>query len=326
MLQKIKHLFQRFGLCCKAFPGNIREFGSKIALVQFWDVLIPTGKSKYYIETLSRYMCRELESVVEECNAGKLQSPMPLQQLTKVPVWVCWWQGEAAMPPIVRACVEKLRRSLPDNAQLHLITWDNVKEYIALPQHVLHKNQDGIIGLAHLSDVLRFGLLSIYGGLWIDSTVYMSKAIPSLWFDSLFYTQKFSHWIDCPQEACRGLWCGFFIGGAANNTIFVFLYEALCRWWSKHNRAIDYVLFDYILWAGYCGVPTIRATIDGVAPNNPNIWLLAKHLNDAYEPEAYQKMMESNGFFKLSYKGKLEETTADGKKTVYRHILEENER
>lgn len=46
MLQKIKHLFQRFIACSKAFSGDVCEFGIKVAVARFWDILIPTGKSK----------------------------------------------------------------------------------------------------------------------------------------------------------------------------------------------------------------------------------------------------------------------------------------
>ena len=46
ILLKIKHLLQRFAVCCREFPADVREFSWKVAARRFWDVLIPTGKSK----------------------------------------------------------------------------------------------------------------------------------------------------------------------------------------------------------------------------------------------------------------------------------------
>lgn len=293
-------------------------------MAKFWDVLIPTGKSKKYINTLSEYMCREMKPLTELFQRGDTPQYLPKRELEKTPIWVCWWQGEAAMPPIVKACVNRIQAFLPETAELHLITIYNLCDYLDMPEHVIAKYQKGTISAAHLSDVLRFGLLSCYGGAWLDATVFLTKSFPSIMLTQNFYTQRFYDWGCCPHEACRGKWCGFYLGGKAGQPIFCYMYSALSEWWRNHDRIIDYVFFDYILWAGYCGVPAIRETIDSVEPGNENIWLLAKHLNDAYTPEKYAKFMESNDFFKLSYKGQLDIKTQNGQKTIYAYILEEN--
>jgi hypothetical protein len=99
--------------------------------------------------------------------------------------------------------------------------------------------------------------------------------------------------------------------------------EALCDYWNRHDKAVDYVFFDYVLWAGYCGVPEIKRLIDAVPANNEQIWSMAKALNDSYEPAKFDSLMSGNDFYKLSYKGRLEEKM-DGKLTIYGHILKEN--
>lgn len=327
MLQKFKHLFQRLGACCREFPADRREFGSKVAAARFRDVLIPTGKSKRYIKTLSDYMCREMAPLTQRYAAGQYPVYAPAQQPEKTPVWVCWWQGEEAMPPVVKACVARLRKLLPETAQLHVITWDNFGEYVELPVHILEKYRKGLITRTHLSDILRYALVSRYGGAWMDSTVLLSDRIAGKLPDYLerpYFTQRFESWESCPREACRGKWCNFFFMGKAGCPLFSFVYEALVQWWQDHDRVIDYVILDYMIWAGYCDVPAIREAIDSVEPGNENIWLLAKHLNDAYMPEQYEKLMGSNDFFKLSYKGQLNLQTQQGQDTVYAHILEEN--
>ena len=324
MLEKIRNLGHRFVEYSGQFPLDRREFGWRVSQQQFWDRLLLGRKSKRYIRVLSSYMIRELEPLVQKYNRGEYPTHRQKQKLDKIPVWVCWWQGEEQMPDLVKACVNRLRDSLPRETSLHIISWDNVERYVTLPDHVLRKHREGLIGLAHLSDVLRFGLLSSYGGVWIDATVYLSGPLPRKLYTEAFHTQCFANEESCPREACRGKWCGFFLGGQKDNVIFPFMYEALCYWWSHHDRVVDYVFFDYILWAAYCGVPQIRKLIDAVPPGNEKFWDMWPVRNKAYDPVAYQQLLATNEFFKLSYNGEFHRLTQDGKKTVYTHILEEN--
>ena len=320
---KVKNLCKRFPVCAEEYGVDRREFDSKVAWLRFWDALLPRGKSKAYIEGLSEYVCRELTPITERYARGEWKQPTPIQKLDKIPVWVCWWQGEEAMPPIVKACVRRLKNSLPETAELHLITWDNFADYCDIPAHVLEKHREGIVGPAHLADVLRFSLLSRYGGAWVDATVYICGEFPTDLLTSEFYTQRFENWYCCPQEACRGKWCGFFFGGRADCPVFSFMVEALCDYWNRHDKAVDYVFFDYVLWAGYCGVAEIRRLIDSVPANNEQILSMAKALIDAYESAKFDDLISDNDFYKLSYKGRLEEKM-DGKLTIYGHILKEN--
>lgn len=323
VLQKIKHLMQRFVVCCKEYPKDCREFGHKVAWVKFWDVLIPTGKSKKYINTISGYVCSALKELTLEYRA---QTAKPKKKLDKIPIWVCWWQGEENAPLVVQACVQRMRTLMPQNAQVHLITWNNLNDYVELPEYIFDKYERGLITNIHMTDILRYALMSTYGGAWIDSTVWLSDQIQDKlpeYLSRAYFTQRFESWEDCPKEACRGKWCNFFFMGKSSCALFSYAYEALLLWWQKHNRLIDYVIVDYILWAGYCGVSAIQKSIDAVEPNNANIWLMEKQLNDAYAPESYKGLLAGNDFFKLSYKGKLTTQTEDGRQTVYGHILEE---
>ena len=329
MLKKIKHLFQRLVVCCREFPADVREFSWKVAVRRFWDVLIPTGKSKKYIETLSDYMVRELSSLTEQYCRGNLTNHKQKVALDKTPIWVCWWQGEENAPPLVQACIQRMRSILPESAQLHLITWDNLNDYVELPDYIFEKFRNGLITNIHMTDILRYALVSTYGGAWIDSTVWLSDQIKEKLPEYLsrpYFTQRFTSWEICPQEACRGKWCNFFFMGQSTCELFSYAYDALLLWWQKHNKLIDYVIVDYILWAGCCGVPEIQQCIDAVEPNNPNIWLMEKHLNDPFVQEEYEALLAGNDFFKLSYKGNLTVQTEDGKKTVYGYILSENEK
>lgn len=323
ILLKIKHLMQRFVICCKEYPQDCREFGHKVAWVKFWDVLIPTGRSKRYIETLSQYMEAELKDLTLEYHA---QTAEPKKKLDKIPIWVCWWQGEEAMPEIVRVCYQSIRKQAPDFVQTILVTENNYEQFVSMPAHIVEKYRSGIIGTAHFSDVLRFCLLSKYGGMWLDSTVYTSGPIPNELFFKEYYTQKVADISLYPKEPSHAQWCGFIWAGLPGNALFCFVRDALFAYWEKHNSAMDYIFFDYIILAAYNNLPHIKEMMDQQEPNNERIWELWQLMNEKYEAEICADLYQKNIFHKLSYKGKLKTQTEDGSKTVYGHILSENEK
>ncbi len=54
-------------------------------------------------------------------------------------VWVCWLQGEDNMPEIVSLCLESIRKNVPKNIDVVLITMENVECYIDIPEYSLFR-------------------------------------------------------------------------------------------------------------------------------------------------------------------------------------------
>ena len=88
-------------------------------------------------------------------------------------IWSMWWQGEENLPKVVQLCRASLKRHC-GNHKIIIITKDNYKDYVTLPEHIISKVQAGYISLTHLSDIIRAELLVKYGGLWIDSTIFVA--------------------------------------------------------------------------------------------------------------------------------------------------------
>ena len=41
----------------------------------------------------------------------------------KIPVWVCWWQGEEGMPELIRGCIRNIKNNIPeDKTVLRIVT------------------------------------------------------------------------------------------------------------------------------------------------------------------------------------------------------------
>lgn len=56
-----------------------------------------------------------------------------------------------------------------------LITIDNYQNYIDVDQEILRKFNEGILLPAIFADLIRLKLLAVYGGLWIDATIYLTE-------------------------------------------------------------------------------------------------------------------------------------------------------
>lgn len=316
ILVKIKHLLQRAWLQTGDFPRNCRNFNFKVACWIWWDrVFLGIGKT-HYIAAIQEYMDNFLCDLADKYRKMDLNLPAE-PKVTKV--WCCWWQGEENMREIVRVCVNSIKKATPEYVDFQLITAENYHNFIELPSYITDKFTQGHISLAHYSDILRFALLSKYGGFWIDATILVTSPIPADCFTAPYFTQRYPDASCCPKEACLGKWAGFLQCGLKENLLFQFMFEALCLWWNHFDYVIDYVMFDYILMTGYKSVSQFRVLIDGVQVNNCAIWEMERLLPAEFDAKIYSDLCNRNTFHKLARTLAPAKTT-NGQDTVYGHI------
>ena len=324
ILQRAYHLGERVVREGRALPGRWRVFGSGVALETFRDGLIPPGKSPRYLHTIEEYVDKAMAPVVERYEHRTDDSMRP-QVGEKIPVWCCWWQGEAQMPELVKMCQARLKQVLPgDRAELHLITLDNYRDYVTIPAHIIEKFEKKIITMTTMSDVLRFALLEKYGGYWLDATVFFTGEIPEEYFSGRFYCQRMVNNTELvKREACRGNWCGFSMAGPRGSIVFRYMSDAFSHWWANYDTIIDYVLIDYLLWTGFRKVPAVRAVIDAVPDNNEDIFEMYQVLNQPYSPELMERLTQRNVMHKLTYKMDLMRQTSEGEVTLYGYLWQQ---
>ena len=104
-------------------------------------------------------------------------------------IWSMWWQGEENCPEVVKLCWASMRKHCGSH-KLIIITKDNYQDYVTIPEYILAKVEAGSLLLAHLADIIRVNLLAKYGGLWLDSTIFVAKEIPEEVFSMEFFTIK----------------------------------------------------------------------------------------------------------------------------------------
>lgn len=309
----------RFAEAIPMFFRNSREFGTTVAFWMSWAYVLPSKKGSAYMKGILRFFQKDLASLLAQYRTKAWEMPHPCRQT----IWCCWLGGETSMPDIVKKCYTSMQNNAPADVQVELITEENYRKYVTLPEYIEEKYSRGILSPAHFSDVLRFSLLSRYGGMWLDATVFVSGPIPEDYFRQNYYTQKVADKERFPAEPSRAQWCGFIWAGAPENPLFCFLRDSLYHYWQNYNTVIDYIFFDYIILTAYHGLTIVKEIIDNQAPNNEDIWGLWEKINTAYHHTNLQQLFETNVFHKLSYKGELLKHTPQGETTVYGWLLGE---
>lgn len=320
-MKRVALIFMRALYCFLLWPKYVFEFNISVAFWMCWAYILPSKKNNRYQNGIAKYFYRQLRPQIEKYKKIKLLADMSPQRLT---VWTCWLDGESAMPELVYMCYQRLKKMVDRKiAKVTLITLSNYEEYIDVPEYIVNKFKLGIISPAHFSDVIRFCLLSKYGGLWVDSTVYVSNYIPADYISSIYYTQKAGDSKKYIHEPSRAQWCGFIIGGNRNNLLFSFVRDALFQYWKNHSIVIDYIFFDYIIKTAYENVPTVRAIMDAQEPNNEHIWDMWQSINKKFDPTQFEEICCNSIFHKLTYKTKLLQHNEFGVQTFYGYLIKQ---
>lgn len=260
------------------------------------------------------YLETEQSDIIEKYrNIKEISSKQSIERY----IWSLWWQGEDTAPELVKACLNQIRKN-SNGAKLIVITKYNFREYMELPEYILEKKEKGYISFAQLSDIIRFTLLEKYGGLWLDSTIYTSKAIPEEIFSYSFFSQH-TKWSE-PCFVQHSLWHGFSIGSQPGGKLVSFAKEMFYDYWIDHDVSVDYFMIDYILMIAYNNYPDIKAEIDSLPYSSERLYDLVNLLSSEYDKEYFDKLMDECIFSKLNWHASYK-SIANGKDTYYSHII-----
>lgn len=264
---------------------------------------------KIGIET---YLRKNLSSVVE--HYMKYDNDEMMTKPPKKLAFFLWWQGIETAPPIIKVCLAAVRKNLPDG-EVILITKDNISNLVQLPNWIFEKVEKKTLSLNHLSDLLRYTLLSKYGGLWIDATIFTKDQISSEIFDTPYYTIHF----DDTYKYVTGKWATFVQASYINNIVTKFISELFLAFLKYHDKVFNYFIADFMMLLGYDYIPSFKRTIQNVPFNNPAVLQMLDHIHDKYSEESYNYLTKDTNFFKITWKSNLK-PYIDGQQTVFGYI------
>lgn len=301
----------------------INEFGTC-----FWikDVVInrihAIDKETHY-RNVYRCLYKELSPLIMEYKKKSYETQDRNANLLEntVPVWVCWWQGESNMPELVKTCYISMKRMLPDICNIQLITFENVNQYISLPQNIVDLYNKGVISKTYLSDVLRLMLICEYGGFWIDATYYFAKPVSKdAVLHPFFMRRRNSERVK--ESVSAGRWSFNYFIGQKGDPFYCFLRDALILYWGKHKKLIDGLLADFIIWIAYDSLPGVRERFLKLPYTDSESTALNEFINEEYDEETWNNLIRDCKVFKLTYKKELMKYTDAGKLTYWGYISE----
>ncbi len=304
-IKKKIQLYKNFGFKVAFASFCSSAFRRPMIVTRWKDKVIITWLKKHYGEIIQKY---------RYFSQNKAQEPSNF-------IWSIWWQGEDNAPEIVKTCFASVRRHC-GGKNFRVITKENFSDYIQIPEHILAKLDSGVITLTHLSDILRFYLLSRYGGMWLDATIFVTANIPDEIFEMDYYVirhEENSH----SYGVNRDRWITYLQAAKKNNLLCSFGYDFLAEYWKEKNFLIDYMLIDYVVELAYQNFPDVKNLLDSVPLNNPEIEGLRALLNSQWDENKFAALTRSTIFFKLTWKHKFQEMIS-GHKTFYGRIMESN--
>lgn len=275
-----------------------------------------------FLELCYNYLVHDFSDIIEKYKKLFLE----IQENTEIKkekyIWICWFQGGEDMPDIVRTCIGSIKKNVGDDIKIIVLTVDNLYEYVSFPKHISEKVYNGRITLTHFSDMVRFELLSRYGGLWIDATVYAGKEIPGTLMDQPLYS------IQYPREERNdfyGCLTSFLIGGnfcGESRLIFSFMLEVFYAYWAKYSVLLDWHLVNIVYAMLYRNIPQARKLIDQIGVTDNKVQALAQIANQPYDDRIWNELMSEQRFHKMNWRKKYA-IDIENTKTFYGKMKQE---
>lgn len=286
--------------------------------------ILTNHETRFYLDYIQKYVKKQLDGTIctylNQSDEIKqhFEKNKRVEFGMKTPIWVCWFQGYEKMPELVKECYKNLYRMVDlDVGEIVLITENNFENYVKIDPSILKKIRDGKMSYTNLSDLLRVNLLAIYGGMWIDATVYVTSRISKQLLSKPFYSQKTTTEFYVKRYVTKSRWASWMMIASSKEELFKFVAFIMNDYYLKHDTLIDYYFIDYVIEIAYNRLESAHASIDSVEINNTRAFEMFNMFNEEYNPERFKRIVDTTQFLKFTYKSDLFEKTESGKLTNY---------
>lgn len=232
-------------------------------------------------------------------------------------IWTSWLQGVGNAPEIVETCINSMEKEFPEYRVI-VLTEKNYSSYFNLPTFIEKKFRKGLISKAHFSDLLRAEALYLYGGVWVDATVFISgsKLIKNHIDDPIFLFQVLE-----PARKSKVVWLSnWFLIAKKDNLIIKEVRNLLLSYWETHDTLLDYFQFHYFLVLSleeHKELYNQIAKMNNIAPHT-----LQFELGDPYSINRMKEIFELSDVHKLTYK--IEISQSKLKNSNYNFLITHN--
>lgn len=202
-------------------------------------------------------------NIIKEYFENNLESNLIIQKKNlkneKI-IWQLWGQGweYEKLPDIVKLCYKSVERYKGNYTVIRLDD-ENLREYIDFPEVIWKKLKENKMNYTHFSDILRLGLLTLYGGIWLDATILLTDFISVEYEKNGYFMfqrsdnvenkkdwEKFnnSYFSWNKKEKVKVLSSVIF--SEKNNTVIRTLFDLMIVFWKEEERIPHYFFFQIL--------------------------------------------------------------------------------
>lgn len=214
-------------------------------------------------------------------------------------IWQCWLQGEENTSNTIKKCFETVKKFQGDYERI-VLTEENIKKYVDIPDFIWEKYKKGLIKHAHFSDLLRVYLLAQRGGVWMDASVYLNTQVPQDILNAGFFVFKRPK--IKPNARIFGNW---FIVAKANNSLICMIRDLLTDFWRENDNIIDYFMMHHLFTSAVHGNKLIEkefAKMPFYSNRLPHLFDRLIHKNKGYTDSELKKYYYKSFIHKISHR------------------------
>lgn len=238
-------------------------------------------------------------------------------------IWVCWLQGEAAMPEFVKEMVDNIKK----NANGHPVvvtSIDNIHEYADIDDKYIQLYKCGKIAAAHLSDIFRINLLASNGGLWLDVSVFLTRPVPDCIFNRPMWNAKGldSHFVLEPKCIDITIWESYFLAAQKNSLLMRFMKAFIDEYFIHYNVILDYLWINHFAKIARENIKVISQEFCQIPNNNQSCELLDGALQGLNNENVSDLVRNSETYvYKLSTRAPYAEVQENGHSFAWNEFI-----
>ncbi len=215
------------------------------------------------------------------------------------PIWIYWDTGIQNAPEVVKKCVDSIEKAIGSKDRLFILDSNSVFLYISLPDYIIDKWKKGIISSNKFANIIRLHLLNVYGGIWIDSTVYsMKNRLP----DYLRRNKLFMYHIDSAglNSADPHMAANWLIAAHGESLILRSLEALHYEYWKHEDTECNYFFFHLLLSMAANYYQEEWQSVEVVLRDPAQ--MLCRYLWRKYDKDLVNDIADGSSIQKLSWK------------------------
>lgn len=289
----------------------IHFFNEKSILIQYLY-----KKRDFYIEN---YLIKK--GYINTVITSDMITKKTKRELDSNCIWIYWAQGWDNPPLHVEFCKNSVLKNA-NGRNVILISDENYRDYVDIPDYIEHKKKEGKITITHFSDILRFSLLADYGGLWLDASMFVMRPLEDHIYKKNFYTIKLKRDFTNNNIISKCRWTVSCIGAANKNyELFILGRNFFFNYWKKETMLINYFWMDYFIDIILRENSKIKNDLQEIDYINQGIYELFNDINSSNLNLLKKEIYLKTDIYYLSWKKEYKKQI-DGEKTIYGYFID----